>query len=99
MPSGPSIRRPTSGELGFTDQPSGTATVILGAAGSDTCATAETAGLTGCEQPTVSAGTGVREVVRTPGAAGPASSVDRAGFGGRSPVVVAALSLRIATPS
>ena len=98
MPSGPSMRRPTSPELGFTVQPSGTATVIVGAAGSDTCATADTAGLTGCEQLTVSAGTGVREVVTMPGAAGPASSVERVGCG-LALVDVATLSLRIATPS
>src|SRR3954470_7825586 len=99
MPSGPCSRRPTSPEPGSCDQPSGTATVTVGAAGSDTCATADTDGSTGCGQPTAAAGAGLRVVVTMPGAAGPASSVDFVGFCGRSAVVVAAFSLRTATPS
>src|SRR4051794_25132185 len=99
MPSGPCNRRPTSPEPGNCDQPSGTATVTVGAAGSDTCATADTAGSTGSGQPTVAAGTGLRVVVTMPGAAGPAASGGVAGFFGRWAGGVAALSPRAATPA
>src|SRR3954468_11008336 len=98
MPSGPCNRRPTSPEPGNCDQPPGTATVTFGAAGSDTCATADTAGSTGRGQRTWAAGARPRVVVAIPGAAGPASSVGFVGVCGRGAVVVAALSPRTATP-
>ncbi len=75
--------------------------MILGADGSDTWATAVTAGLTGWEQATPSGGIGVRVVATMPGAAGPASSVDFVGFVGCGGTLVdfGASWLRIATPS
>src|SRR4051812_27025803 len=58
MSSGPVSRPPMSPEPADVDQPSGTPTVILGAAGSPTEAVIRAVGPTGCEQATVFGGTG-----------------------------------------
>src|SRR5258705_2910975 len=66
IPSGPASWPPISPEPADIDQPSGTPTVILGAAGSSTRAVIRTPGLIGCEQAMVFGGTGALLVGTTP---------------------------------
>src|SRR5882762_8809487 len=69
MPSGPSMRAPTSPDPGDEFQPGGRATVILGAVGSETAAVITVPGLAGAAHVTASTGTGTWIVGTTPGGA------------------------------